>query len=255
MSEATQNNDIPALNIIRIIQMVVDFAAGDREAIKPALNAAGEFVKEKASSVLNEGLEQAGLNELSDGLFSEKIVECVKDSGKLVHEYMSGKMNEEEFVACMRNVGIQDIQNRLLSAFDIPEKLGVEGVDDIYKLSPLVLAFTASVAAYKEIRKALDDLAIAHEYRIRIEQECEESIRMIRQYRIEMEEVVSKYLTERLETFERGFDAMDKALIDGDSDGYLYGNAEIQKVLKYQPQFTDQEEFDNLMDSDDAFKL
>ena len=82
-----------------------------------------------------------------------------------------------------------------------------------------------------------------------------ESVAMIRQYREEMERMVSMYLTEHLETFESGFAAMDQAIMDGDVDGYIKGNAEIQKILGYDTQFTNQQEFDDLMDSDIAFKL
>ena len=43
--------------------------------------------------------------------------------------------------------------------------------------------------------------------------------------------------------------------MDGDIDGYIKGNTEIQSILGYDVQFTSQDEFDALMDSDDAFKL
>lgn len=123
------------------------------------------------------------------------------------------------------------------------------------KLAPAVVAFTASIAAYKELRKAMDDLAVAKERRMQIEAACQESISMIRYYRAEMERIVSSYLTERLETFESGFEAMDRAMLDGDVDGYIKGNTEIQSILGYDVQFSSQDEFDALMDSDDAFKL
>ena len=111
------------------------------------------------------------------------------------------------------------------------------------------------MAAYKELRKAQKKYEEAQEERILIEKACAESVAMIRQYREEMEQVVSKYLTEHLETFESGFAAMDQAIMDGDVDGYIKGNVEIQKILGYDTQFTNQQEFDDLMDSDIAFKL
>jgi hypothetical protein len=117
------------------------------------------------------------------------------------------------------------------------------------------MAYTASMAAYKELRKAQEQYEEAQEVRILIEKACAESVAMIRQYREEMERVVSKYLTEHLETFESGFAAMDQAIMDGDVDGYIKGNVEIQKILGYHTQFTNQQEFDDLMDSDIAFKL
>ena len=142
-----------------------------------------------------------------------------------------------------------------MAALKINEKLGVNSVEEIFKLSYPVMAYTASMAAYKELRKAQEEYAQAQDRRLQIEKVCAESVAMIRQYREEMERVVSKYLTEHLETFASGFAAMDQAIMDGDVDGYIKGNVEIQKILGYDTQFTNQQEFDDLMDSDIAFKL
>ena len=71
----------------------------------------------------------------------------------------------------------------------------------------------------------------------------------------DMERIVNQYLTDHLETFESGFMAMDKALIENDVDGYIKGNAEIQSILGYQMQFRNQDEFNHLMDSEETFKL
>ena len=48
---------------------------------------------------------------------------------------------------------------------------------------------------------------------------------------------------------------MNQAIMDGDVDVYIKGNAEIQRILWFDTQFTNQQEFDDLMDSDIAFKL
>ena len=48
---------------------------------------------------------------------------------------------------------------------------------------------------------------------------------------------------------------MNQALLENDLNGYIRGNAEIQKLLGYDVQFTNQEEFDDLMDSDLSLKL
>jgi len=66
---------------------------------------------------------------------------------------------------------------------------------------------------------------------------------------------VDQYLTQRLTAFDSGFREMDQAILDGDVDGYIRGSVEIQQALGYDVQFTTQEEFDDLMESDFAFKL
>ena len=103
--------------------------------------------------------------------------------------------------------------------------------------------------------KSLKDASIAYEHRLAVEEECRQSVELIVSYRQQMEENVSKYMSERLETIEHGFAEMDQALLRNDTDGFIRGNTEIQKLLNYDIQFTNQEEFDDLMDSDLTFKL
>lgn len=47
-----------------------------------------------------------------------------------------------------------------------------------------------------------------------------------------------------------GFEDMQQGLSSGDSNLVIHGNVTIQKVLGRTPQFTNQTEFDTLMDSD-----
>ncbi|MCF0115057.1 MAG: hypothetical protein HUJ56_06860 [Erysipelotrichaceae bacterium] len=125
-------------------------------------------------------------------------------------------------------------------------------------VSSMALAMFAYVAlseAYKLLRQAQDDAALAHEYRLRVEEECNESIELIKNYRMEMNQMVSDYLTVRQETFIESFKAMDKAILDGDINGYIKANNSIQEILKYDIQFRNEDEFDALMNSDMDFKL
>ncbi len=52
-----------------------------------------------------------------------------------------------------------------------------------------------------------------------------------------------------------GFECINEGIGTGDSDLVIKGNIIIQRVLGRDPQFTNQREFDELMDSDEAFKL
>ena len=78
---------------------------------------------------------------------------------------------------------------------------------------------------------------------------------MIRNYRKEMEEMVSGYLTENIRTFNNSFLEMDRAILENDSDGFIRGNVELQKLLGKEVQFTNQKEFDQFMESDVPLKL
>ena len=253
---------MPAIDVNIIIRLIAEVAGGEKtpeaavkEFARPYQAFAEVFARDKAKELFEAGIGAVGIESLANRSFSEQLIKSAEKVAVYVREYMNGEITEDQFISRIGGSGIKDINMQILSALGIHEKLGVENAAEITKLAPAVLAFTASMAAYKELRKAMDDLAVAKERRLQIEVACQESISMIRQYRAEMERIVSNYLAERLDTFESGFEAMDRAIVDGDIDGYIKGNTEIQSILGYNVQFTSQDEFDALMDSDDAFKL
>ena len=67
---------------------------------------------------------------------------------------------------------------------------------------------------------------------------------MIRQYRNEMEEKVSCYLSEHSRAFESCFRTIDDAILQNDVDGFIRGNHEIQRILGKEPRFKSFDEFD-----------
>ena len=225
------------------------------EVMKEVMPYAEYHLKKHATAAVSAGISAIGIKELATQKFSSELVDSAQQIGIWVSQYMKKEISDKAFISNMTGPGNQKLVKDLLSALKIDEKLGMSSIEEIFKLSYPVMAYTASMAAYKELRKAQEQYEEAQEVRILIEKACAESVAMIRQYREEMERVVSKYLTEHLETFESGFAAMDQAIMDGDVDGYIKGNVEIQKILGYDIQFTNQQEFDDLMDSDIAFKL
>lgn len=254
--------EMPPVDIIKTIQLIVDVAnkkkeptAAAKEFFDPYVPFAKVFIRDKAKKLIEERMSSLELNELFDHDFSEKIVSIAEKTRHSVRAYMKQEITREKLITDIGDSEIRDVTLQILSALGIHERLDAENMEELLKLAPATIAFTASMAAYQELKKALDDLAVAREQRIQIEKACQESVSMIRQYREEMNRIVSDYLTVRLETFTSGFDAMDQALIDGDVDGYIKGNVEIQEILGYKVQFASQDEFDALMDSDDAFKL
>lgn len=262
MNTADKPANRPTLDINKLIDLIVDVAQEKKspkeaaeEIAVPYLAFAKVFAEKEARKYINAGLDKADLRSLSNTDFSSNLIECSKRIGLLIYQYMNGKIDETELISGIGGKELENIFNQVIEALGIHEKLGVATVDEIFKLSPAVLAYTASLAAYKELKKAQEDLNVARERRKQIEACCAESIARIQQYRENMDKVVSEYLTDHLETFESGFAAMDRSIIENDVDGYILGNVEIQKILSYDTQFTTSQEFDDLMASDNAFKL
>jgi len=261
---------LPKIDVIKLINLIAEVSDGKK---KPE-DAAKEFgapyaafakvfvikkTKEIAKDLINKGVTKADMQELAETDFADKLIISTTSVAKLVQQYMSHKITDEVFIEKLGQEGIQDLVKQVLKASGIDaqmaEKLGVKSLSEIGNVATSALTFAALTEAYKMVREAQEDLQLAREQRVKIEVACNESIKLIRQYRTEMEYAVNYYLTERIETFENGFAAMDKAIMENDSDGYIRGNVAIQEILGYKSQFTNQEEFDDLMDSDIAFKL
>ncbi len=113
----------------------------------------------------------------------------------------------------------------------------------------------AALAIVKEVSNEKKEAQLIHEKLILTEAKTAGIAEKFSAYRTALEGRVSNYLAEDLEQFLSGFDYMKKGIESGDSDFVIKGNVIIQKVLGREPQFTNQAEFDELMNSDEAFIL
>lgn len=113
----------------------------------------------------------------------------------------------------------------------------------------------AAVAVYREIAAERAEAELIHEKRLLTEARTARVMAQLDAYRQQLEARVSEYLAEDLTAFLEGFSAMDAGLQTGDSNRVIRGNVVIQRVLGREPQFTNQQEFDDLMDSDIPLKL
>ena len=80
-------------------------------------------------------------------------------------------------------------------------------------------------------------------------------VNVLEEYKAKLSEHVANYLAQDLEAFMEGFEYMQAGIDSGDSNLVIKGNVIIQRVLGREPQFTNQEEFDELMESEESFKL
>lgn len=108
----------------------------------------------------------------------------------------------------------------------------------------------AAVAIIKEISNERREMQLIHEKMILSEAKSAIFLNQLQQFKAQLEEKVSHYLAEDIEAFMRGFDFMNQSIASGDSDLVIKGNVVIQRVLGREPQFTNQKEFDGLMESD-----
>ncbi|MCM1086612.1 MAG: hypothetical protein NC419_00530 [Muribaculaceae bacterium] len=219
----------------------------------------GSVIKGAMQNSSNEYIKGLSKSNLAAGL-----VTTTMNVGRTFRRYFDGDITGAKCVEELGEQGVGEIGSAMFSAMgaSFAESAAVTASKSTAKLLGVVggvagatLGYAAAVACYQEIATALKEAELAREERIRIEQECEKAIALIRQYRQEMNIMVSEYMTEHIQTFNQGFLEMDKAIMECDVNGFIRGNARIQECLGKEVQFRSQEEFDELMLSDTAFRF
>ena len=192
-------------------------AAGIKAAVKNPGNKYG-FAKDFLLGINYMGVVRLGLAGIGVAVTPEKLEKCYDDFSTI-----SKKAKDNEIIAQIS---------------DIP--LG---------------AVPAGVKVIKTIRQSVSEYNEAIEDRIRIQKECEVHIQILSEYREAIENEVSGYLISNITAFDNAFMQMDEAVLNNDSDSFINANSKIQKQLGKDMQFNSQNEFDDLMTSDEDFKL
>ena len=234
-----------------------DIRALSAELAKKYSPAVITYIKSFAETGIQDTLKQSDhevLKNLSKNNFAHALTSASPKIFTDVKSYFDGEIDEGELLVRLCKDG-QAIRNKILDACGIKSDQLKEDSGMLWIVVSSILAYQASMAAYKEYCAAMKALALAREEREKAEKLCKETVSCIREYRSLMEKQVSEYLNLRLDVIADSFLLMDKAILENDADGFIAGNVELQQMLGYDTQFTSQEEFDDLMYSDQDFKL
>ena len=152
--------------------------------------------------------------------------------------------------------------NGNISGVDCMKQLAVSASLAVANLTPIGQAvfvartvYTLASVSVAVIKNALKAPKIARQYRLQIEAECAEQIKALRFFREEFEAKSRTWLKETTEVFVSAFDMMDSAIQTGDFDSYICGANKITRAMGYKTQFENCEQFNRLMESDEAFIL
>lgn len=113
----------------------------------------------------------------------------------------------------------------------------------------------SALAIVREVSNEKKETQLIHEKMLLSEAKTTIFLAQLQEFKVRLEEKVSDYLAEELEIFVAGFDFINTGIASGNSDIVIQGNMKIQSVLGRQPQFTNQQEFDSLMESDTPLVL
>ncbi len=113
-----------------------------------------------------------------------------------------------------------------------------------------VAAGRAAIAVIKDCSDEKMERELLHEKRMLTEEKTEKVLAVLEEYQQKLEQRLADYITEDLTVFMEGINVMDRGIGSRDSELVIKGNVMIQRVLGREPQFTNQAEFNDLMDSD-----
>ena len=108
----------------------------------------------------------------------------------------------------------------------------------------------AALSIVREVSNEKKEAQLIHEKMLLSEAKTALFLKQLQEFKEQLDMKVSNYLVEDIEGFMSGFADMRQGMLTGDSDLVIRGNVTIQKVLGREPQFTNQKEFDALMESD-----
>lgn len=190
------------------------------------------------------------MRSLSKTNLAAGLVSTTADIGETMLRYIKGEITGAQCVEALGEQGLGELGAAMYAG------IALAAVDSSYTaIIKITAGMLAATAVYKELSRSLKEYELSVQQRIEIEKECSEAVLMIKEYHEEMNRIAEAYLDSHLTAFSDSFSAMDRAILENDTDGFLRSNASIQEFLGHTVQFGTQAEFDDLMLSSENFKL
>ena len=180
------------------------------------------------------------------------LVTTTLEAGKTLKKYFNGEIDGVQCFEELGEKGVGMISSSMFAfAFQAAIPIPVVGA-----LIGSMVGYAFSSALYREMLNLFktfnifEEAKLAHERRLKIEAECAEAIKMIREYRERLEQLVSEYLIDHITIFNDALNQMNSALELGDIDSFINANNRIINKLGKESQFNSFNEIDDFMNSD-----
>ena len=212
------------------------------------------FAVDKFNTAMKDGLGLVMSGEDAAAI-AALFVKNSKPVMELVVQFATGGSDAVTLVRALNKVCFGDtemLQSILQHALGISDQ-AAGSLANAY--GPYLVSIYCFTAAFKIYQRAAKDAKLARERRMEAERLSQEAIALIKTEREEMNNLLSNYLLARLLPFDEGVAAMDRAVLDDDDDGFIRANAGLWEVFGRESQYSSAAEFEDLMLSDEAFKL
>jgi hypothetical protein len=263
-----------SISIIKNIIALVKDEKTPKEAISDVVKDTGSAAALSYSTAFT-GSSLKGVMQNSKSTFTRAlsktnlaatVVTVTLEAGKTLAKYFK---NEIDGVQCFEELGEKGtgmISSAMFASLGTIGAVSVFGksaaIGQIVIPIPVIggliggmIGYALSSACYGQLMTALKEAKEARKRRMQIEAECEEVVRMIRQYRAEMETAISEYLSDHITVFHTSFDEIKTALDIGDIDGFISGANKITRKLGGEPQFENISEFESFMEGSEKLTL
>ena len=255
---------------ISVVRNLVSLVKGEKEIDEAALDVAKDTGSAAivgygtgAVGATIKGLMQnsgsSSVRALSGTNLPGIIVTVALNSAKTLKKYYNAEIDGVECLEELGEQGTGMLSSAMFASLGaaIPKVLAISGTAApiIGGLAGGMIGYAVAAACYGILVDSLKEAKVAREERLRIERECEEMIKLIREYRLEVEKTAGEYLTSHIEMFHSAFDGIKLSLAVGDVDGFITGANSISEMFGRDPQFCTKSEFDALMADDGALKI
>lgn len=264
MSEAIQL-DWSALE--KLLPICADFAKQKHEGadvdLRETINAIGQalgiedveaFAVDQLKAAMETGLGQV-MSSKDAAAIAALFAENSKPIMELVIKFATGGSDAVDFVRALNKIcfsSTDKLQLILQHSLGITDEAAASLAGTF---GPYLVSIYCFIAAFKIYQRAAKDAQLAKERRIEAERLSKEAIARVKAEREEMNNLLSAYMLNRLLPFDEGIAAMDQAILDDDDDGFIRANAELWRVFGREAQYSNAAEFEDLMLSDETFKL
>ena len=191
------------------------------------------------------------LRTLSKTNVAGTVVAVTVSAAKTFGRYFNGEIDGVECLEALGEQGTGMLSSAMFAAVSqvvIPKPV-------IAGLIGGMAGYAFASAAYGVVMDALKEKKLAHEERLQVEKICEEQIRMLRQYRAEIEKIINQYLIESMDIFRESFSGIKNALAIGDVDWFIESANTITENFGGKSSFSNMEDFNSKMLSGTTFKL
>lgn len=247
---------------VSIVKNLVAIYKGDTEPEEAVLNVAKDTASTAATgygtgftgAAIKGAMQNSSsqyVQALSKTNVAATIVTVTVSAAKTLRKYFKGEIDGVE---CLETLG-EEGTGMLSSAMFAAVGQMVIPIPVVGGLIGGMAGYALASATYGILTQALKEEKLAHEERIQIQAACEEHIKMIREYRAEIEKMISEYLIDSMDVFRESFTGIKNALAIGDVDWCIESANAITESFGGTSSFSNMEEFNSKMLMGSTFKL